>query len=312
MKHYHYIFGPVPSRRLGRSLGVDLIPYKTCSYDCIYCQLGVTTDKTVTRREYVPVESVLQELESKLNECVPPDYITLSGSGEPTLHSGIGEVIKGIKKITDTPVAVLTNASLLWMEDVRNELASADLVVPSLDAGDPVTFQKINRPANDVTFSKMVEGLLQFSREFTGETWLEVFIVKGVNDSPEQVKLMAEIVEEIDPDRIQINTTTRPPAEEEALPVSEKTLKNLAGLFHKKPEIIAQFRVKHGEEYKAAESDVIEMISRRPCTMRDVANGLGISENEVVKYISHLLDSEEIMAEKSGGRTYYKIYGAKQ
>ena len=171
----NYVFGPVPSRRLGRSLGVDLVPLKTCSYDCIYCQLGRTTCKTIERKEWVPLDAVLNELEGKLS--TRPDYITLSGSGEPTLYSRLDEVIERIKSITDIPVAVLTNGSLLWQEDVQQQLAAADLVMPSLDAGDPATFHLVNRPHEALTFEKMLSGLIAFRQHFHGRYWLEVLLL---------------------------------------------------------------------------------------------------------------------------------------
>ncbi len=168
-----YIFGPVPSRRLGRSLGVDLVPFKTCSYDCIYCQLGRTTNQTVERREWVPLDAVLAELRGKL--ASQPDYITLSGSGEPTLYSRLDELIDGIRAMTEVPIAVLTNGSLLWQPEVRSKLLRAHLVIPSLDAGDERTFQAIDRPHGTISFKRMLWGLIDFRREYQGQYWLEVF-----------------------------------------------------------------------------------------------------------------------------------------
>ncbi|MCK4583355.1 radical SAM protein, partial [Candidatus Bathyarchaeota archaeon] len=164
---HEYIFGPVPSRRLGRSLGVDLVPFKTCTCDCIYCQLGRTTNKTIERKEWVPTDSVIEQFKEKLDSN--PDYITLSGSGEPTLFSQLEELISRIKDITDIPVAVLTNGSLLWLPEVRRTLKPADLVVPSLDAGSNQIFQYVNRPHHDITFSKMLEGLVKFRDEYDGK-----------------------------------------------------------------------------------------------------------------------------------------------
>ena len=221
-----YIFGPVPSRRLGRSLGVDLVPFKTCTYDCIYCQLGRTTNKTVERREWVPLDDVLAELKDKL--ATSPDYITLSGSGEPTLHSRIGEVIEQIRSLTDVPVAVLTNGSLLWQEDVRRQLVTADLVVPSLDAGNRTVFQVVNRPHPDISFEKLLEGLAAFRNEYGGMYWLEVFVLAGYTAIPAEAQKLAECVRRIAPDRVQLNTVTRPPAEDYAMAVDRQRLEELA------------------------------------------------------------------------------------
>ena len=172
-----YVFGPVPSRRLGRSLGVDLVPFKTCSYDCIYCQLGRTSCKTVERKQWVPLDDVLAELKEKLS--TRPDYITLSGSGEPTLFWRTGELIDRIKAMTDVPVAVLTNGSLLWCKDVRDQLTNADLVIPSLDAGDQSMFRAVNRPHEDISFERMLDGLIAFRKAFGGQYWLEIMLLAG-------------------------------------------------------------------------------------------------------------------------------------
>ena len=175
---FKHVFGPVPSRRLGRSLGVDLVPLKVCSYDCIYCQLGRTTCKTVGRKEWVSMDAVLDELKRKL--ACRPDYITLSGSGEPTLHSRLGEIIEHIQAMTKVPVAVLTNGSWLWQRGVREALTLADVVMPSLDAGDELLFQAVNRPHPEITFEKLVSGLEQFRREFSGQYWPEVLLLAAV------------------------------------------------------------------------------------------------------------------------------------
>ncbi len=205
----HHIFGPVPSRRLGRSLGVDLVPFKTCTYDCIYCQLGRTTCKTHERKEWVPMDAVLEELKQKL--ATHPDYITLSGSGEPTLCPRLGEIIERIKAMTSIPVAVLTNGSLLWLKEVRAAVALADVVMPSLDAGDDLLFQTVNRPHPEITFERLVSGLEQFRREFTGQYWLEVMLLAGHTALPAHVQKIAHWVQRIRPDRVQLNTATRPP-----------------------------------------------------------------------------------------------------
>ncbi len=303
---YKHVFGPVPSRRLGRSLGVDLVPFKTCTYDCLYCQLGKTTDKTIDRREYVPVDEVLEEIRRKFADGVQPDYVTLSGSGEPTLHSGCGRIIRGIKEITDTPVAVLTNGSLLWDPQVRQDLAEADLVVPSLDAGTPETFEEVNKGHHEIGFDRMVEGLIKFRREFKGQVWLEVFMLDGLTATDEEVARMAAIAEKIGPDRIQLNTVARPPAYKTAGAVSEKEMNRLAGIFGEKAEVVADFGgAAKDEDLSVTKMEVLAMLERRPCTLDDVSVSLKIHRNEAIKHLDHLVKEGLIIPQETGGKTYY-------
>lgn len=185
---FHYVYGPVLSPRLGRSLGIDLVPFKTCNYDCIYCQLGRTTHKTLERKECINGDEILREVERKISAAPPCDVVTLSGSGEPTLNNRIGDIITEIKKLTTVPVAVLTNGSLLWMEDVRESLMNADIVIPSLDAGDEHLFQHVNRPHRELLFRRVVEGLIHFTKTFPGSVWLEVFLLAGITGIQSEVE----------------------------------------------------------------------------------------------------------------------------
>lgn len=300
-----HVFGPVPSRRLGRSLGVDLVPFKTCSYDCVYCQLGRTTNKTVERREWVPLEEVLEELRTKLDSG--PDYITLSGSGEPTLYSRLGELIEGIHSMTDVPVAVLTNGSLLWQDDLRAQLLSADLVVPSLDAGDAPTFFEVNRPHPDISFDRMLGGLESFRSEYRGRYWLEVFLLGGRTAGEDEVRKIARCARGIAPHRIQLNTVTRPPAEEYATAVSRAQLEGLAKLFEPRGEVIADFGHVHaGREFAATRRTVLEMLQRRPCSLDDIAGGLGIHPNEAVKHVEELSREGAVEQVRVSGKTYFR------
>ena len=304
-KKQEYIFGPVPSRRLGRSLGVDLVPFKTCSYDCIYCQLGTTTNKTIQRKEWVPIDIVIDQLKAKLSS--KPDYITLSGSGEPTLYSRLEELIFKIKELTDIPVAVLTNGSLLWMPEVRSALKLADLVIPSLDAGSIQKFQYINRPHKNITFSKMLDGLVKFREEYSGKYWLEVFILAGVTTPKAEINAMKTCISSIHPDKVQVNTVTRPPAEDFADRVPEKQLKILASHLHKNAEVIADYRNVHKQQdFSAQCEDVLTLLKRRPCSIEDVSAGLGLHRNEVVKYVEELSSEAKIEAKPQNKQLYYK------
>ena len=298
-------FGPVPSRRLGRSLGIDLVPFKTCTYDCIYCQLGRTTCKTMQRREWVPLDTVVEELKIKLD--TGPDYITLSGSGEPTLYSRLGELIAAIRHITDIPVAVLTNGSLLWQGGVRSQLLQAQLIIPSLDAGNSMIFEAVNRPHPEISFGRMIDGLKRLRKEFRGEYRLEVFITGGYKGIPPEIEKIAKYAKDIGPDRIQLNTVTRPPAEEYAFEVPRRKLDEYAKMFDPTAEVIADYRGTHSApDFNAAREGVTQLLQRRPCTLDDIANGLGIHRNEAVKHIEELLARKEAETVVSGGKTYYR------
>jgi len=228
----------VRSRRLGRSLGVDLVPFKTCPFDCIYCELGRTTDKTATPDEYFPAADILVEIREALREIPAPDYITLAGAGEPTLNSRIGDVIRGIKDMTDIPVALITSGSLFWIDEIRKSVSEADLVIPSFDAGDERTFQSINRPHPDITLEKMQRGLGLLRESCGGQIWLEVFLVDGVNTSEKEVLAIKEGADRIAPDRIQINTVDRATAEPFVRAVTEEDLKRIASLLGPRCSVI--------------------------------------------------------------------------
>jgi wyosine [tRNA(Phe)-imidazoG37] synthetase (radical SAM superfamily) len=226
------VFGPKRSRRLGRSLAVDVIPRKTCPLDCVYCELGRTDHLTLERKEYVRADAVLEELREVLrNQEGEIDYITLSASGEPTLNSKLGEIIREIKRMTTIPVAVLTNGVLLFREDVRKDLLAADVVLPSLDAVSDHAFEAINRPHGRLDIEEVIDGLIAFRREFTGQIWLEILLVKGINDTPEELALLKSASERIGPDIIHLNTVVRPPAEGWARRVEVEDLRRIRRYF---------------------------------------------------------------------------------
>lgn len=300
-----YLFGPVPSRRLGRSLGVDLVPFKTCTYDCIYCQLGQTTCKTLERKEWVPIDSVLRELEQKLDSR--PDYITLSGSGEPTLFKPIDKLIDGIRTLTDIPVAVLTNGSLLGDEDVRAELCKADLVIPSLDAGNEAAFRSVNRPHGDISFADMLAGLRTFRRHFFGDFWLEVFLLQGYTTSESELADIRRCVDMVQPDRVQLNTVTRPPTENDAVAVPFSRLEEIAATFTTTAEVIAEFHTDHAlEAGKVSRDEVLELLRRRPCSIDDIVAGLGRHRNEVLKSVEQLAIERLVEEAQVGDKLYYR------
>ncbi len=278
------------------------MPHKTC---CIYCQVGRTTNKTLERREWVPLEAVLADLGPRL--ASRPDYITLSGSGEPTLYSRIGELIGAIWTMTDIPIAVLTNGSLLWQPEVRQNLLGASLVIPFLDAGDPAMFQAANRPHAGLDFDRVVDGLIAFRREFTGRYWLEVMLLAGHTAIEAEVRKIAALVEGIGPDRVQINTATRPTAEAYAEAAMPARLRALARLFSCPVDVIEDYdhRKTRVALSTADRTSVCELIRRRPCTVEDIAGALGFHRLEVIKLLGELQDEGIVGRCRAGGRVFY-------
>lgn len=304
------VFGPVPSRRLGLSLGVDLAPFKTCCYDCIYCQLGRTTVHTAERREWRPAQDIIDAVARKLEKGPQPEVITLAGCGEPTLNSGIGRIIHGIKRITDLPVAVLTNGALFFLPEVREAVADADLILPSLDAPDADLFARINQPAEGISFDNMVEGLRALRREFLGIIWLEVFLINQITTAGVPLAALAEIARSIEPDKIQLNTAVRPTERSCALRVPPGRLQALAPLFGETAEAAADYRRGPGRACSAIRcDDVLELLRRRPCTLPDIASGLGIHPNEAIKHIDALLRNDLIDSVREENGVYYRICG---
>ena len=287
-----------------------MVPFKTCTYDCVYCQLGRTTNKTHERKEYVTAETILSEIDRKLAEADRPDYITLAGSGEPTLNSGIGKIIRGIKGITTIPVAVLTNGSLLWMDEIQEALMAADLVIPSLDAGDDFLFHYVNRPHADIPFEKMVDGLAAFTKRFKGEVWLEVLLLAGVTGFSAETEKLAAIANGLGVARIQLNTAMRPPAEDFALALSAEQLLELKGLFHGQVDVISENvqTITEGVAFgQAGDADIVALLNRRPCTVEGIAAGLALPPNDVLKRVLLLRQRGAVKAVRKDNALFYEV-----
>lgn len=237
-----YIYGPVNSRRLGKSLGLSLTPYKVCNLDCLYCQLGETTILTNQRKEYINIDEIIRELRSWLEsnklESVGLEYITISGSGEPTLNIKIGQLISRVKEITDIPIAVITNSTLLNSAILRKDLLAADLIAPSFDAANQIYFNKINRPHPDVKIEDVWSGLVALRKEFQGKIWLEVMVLRGVNDDLRHIKKIKSAIEAINPDKIQINSPVRSAVKQNVSPVERKKLEKIRDILGDKAEIV--------------------------------------------------------------------------
>lgn len=304
----------MPSRRLGISLGVDLVPRKTCSLDCIYCECGKTDNLTIARREYVPVDEVLGELDTYFSNNPEPDYITFSGSGEPTLNSRIGDVLEFIReKKPNIPVAVLTNGTLLGQEDVRKVLTKADLVMPSLDGASARALQAVNRPHNAIEVENYINGIVRFRAEFTGTLNLEVFILPGYNDMPEELALLKAAVHRIQPDLVQLNTLDRPGVVAGIRAATPEEIQVVSAFF--KPlrvEIIADVhKRKSVDSYRTdMESAILETIARRPCTPEDLAVILGSHVNEINKYLGPLEETQKVESVRQGRGVFYKTNNA--
>jgi len=236
----NYVFGPVPSRRLGQSLGIDTIPLKTCNWNCVYCQLGRSVPLTNKRREYFPRQDILTEAKAALvtHQSGEIDWVTFVGSGEPLLHSSMGWLIRQVKKLTHLPVAVITNGSLLYLPEVRQELLVADAVLPTLDAGNPKLYRKINRPHPEITFERLVDGLIAFHKEYRGKLWVEVMLVDGLNDTSQALWEIAKILQTIEPGAVHINLPTRPPAEAWVKPPRPESLMQAMAIFGYTAEVV--------------------------------------------------------------------------
>jgi len=306
---YRHLFGPVPSRRLGISLGIDLVPLKTCSYNCVYCECGKTTHLTTERREYVDTGEVIEELREYLGSSPRLDYITLAGSGEPTLHSGVGKIIGFLKaEFPAYRVAVLTNGSLLSDPAVRADLMEADLVIPTLNAVSEQAFKKINRPHRDITPTAVIEGITAFTRDFSGAVWLEVFIVPGINDGDEEIGLIDAAITAIGPDKVQLNTLDRPGAVAWVEPADDAALRRIAALITGAPvEIVGALpsRETVASFHEEVAGFILAMVSRRPATADDLARATGLHKNEVNKYIQYLLESGRITTKTGERGTFF-------
>ncbi len=304
-----YTYGPVPSRRLGLSLGVDIVPLKTCTLSCMYCQVGETPDTTISRREYVPVAEVMEELKGLFKSGFKTDWVTFSGSGEPTLNSGIGSLIKGIKTLTGIPVCVITNGTLLWDVEVRRDISEADVVMPSLDSALENTFRAICRPHPDLNIKKIIEGLVQFRKEYHGKIWLEIMLVEGINDSSEELEALRGAAVRIEPDIVQLNTVARPPAEISARPLLRERLEEIRDFFGGNAEIIASFKGVAKEITVAGIENIREYLKRRPGSVDDIVAALGIKKHEAEKNIEQLAESGEIILREYFGKRFWEYKG---
>lgn len=301
-----HLFGPVPSRRLGLSLGVDLVPPKTCTFDCLYCEVGRTTHLTRRRQPYRVAETI-RELEEYLKS--PPlalDYVTMAGSGEPTLNLGIREIITAVKNVTNTPVAVLTNGSLFYLPEVRADVAGADVILPSLDAGREATFQRINRPHPGLSLDLVVSGLKALRREYAGQIWLEIMVLQNLNDQEEELTALKGMLQTLSPDRVQLNTAVRPVADRSAQPLTQEEMAVVARFLGEGTEVVAASRQMSPERFAIKDREVLDMLARRPMTAGDLAQALGVSLVQVREHLGRLLKSGMVSRNLHREQDFYR------
>jgi len=299
-----YLFGPVNSRRLGRSLGIDLLPFKTCSLDCLYCECGWTTDKTGQRQEYVPTAAVLAELDEFLAHDQAVDAVTFSGSGEPTLHSGIGTVIRHLKRhYPALRVVVLTNSTLLGDPTVQADLAPTDLVVPSLDAATEHGFAQICRPAEGITVQAVIEGIAAFRRGFPGLLLLEVFLVPGVNDRAEELAALKQAATLIGPDALQLNHLDRPAPFPGVTPVLPEQLNEIRAFFQPLPVQIIRRRGAHEPppwSDPAVFHEIRQILARGPAELPRLALATGLREGDLAKTLAQMSTRSQVEGQEDG------------
>jgi wyosine [tRNA(Phe)-imidazoG37] synthetase (radical SAM superfamily) len=301
-----YIFGPVFSRRLGLSLGVDLLPEKVCTFDCVYCECGRTVIKTDEIKEWVPADEVIKEIREYLEGNSSIDFITITGSGEPTLHSKIGYIIEEIKKITSIPVAVLTNGSLLWKKEIRASLKKADVILPSLNAISEKSFRAVNRPYPYLIPHRIIEGLIALRKEYSGKIWLEIVFVKGINDSEEEILKLKEVIEKINPDKIHLNTVVRPPSENWAKPLTFEEMEKIKEILGERAEIVMPRESKEKKiEDDDLEEKILEMAKRRPLTFEELSNTFNLKPEEISNLLNSLLRKGRIKKEIFEGKAFY-------
>jgi wyosine [tRNA(Phe)-imidazoG37] synthetase (radical SAM superfamily) len=304
-----HIFGPVPSRRLGISLGLDIIPHKTCTLDCLYCECGRTTHQTCQRQRFGEPDAILAELRAALAGIPHLDFISFAGSGEPTLNSDLGLLIHEIKKFAPCRVAVLTNGTLLHLPEVRRDLLETDVVLPSLDTATPAGFQRINHPSGELRIDRIIEGLVSFRGEYKGQIWLEIFFIEGINTVDAEIDALYESIKRIGPDRVQLNTLDRPPAYPG---VEAPTLGFLEGLRERWSELPVEIikRVRRREEVRAfshdLERNILDTVRRRPLTLDDLTAMTGLPRHQLSPYIDILEKEKKLRPAIVGRNIFYE------
>ncbi len=301
-----YVYGPVKSRRLGSSLGVDIVPMKTCSFDCVYCQLGGSYRSVIERDVYAPADKVVREVLSELQKQDALDHITLGGCGEPTLNNAFGEIAEKLRKVCDIPIALLTNGSLMWMEEVRGSCRHFDLVIPSLDACNESIYQKVNRPHPSLQFEKIVNGLIKLRNEYGGKIWLEIFLIAGMNCSDQNCSDFKALIDRIRPDRVHLNTAVRPPAEPGVYPPNDSRMQNICRKLGQKAELITPPAENAYLQGNNVEENIMCLVWRRPCTAEEIAAACQSELDAISDKLTHMVANGKIKEVRRGDKKFFK------
>ena len=304
---YSHLFGPVTSRRLGISLGVDCIIAKTCNLDCIYCECGATTNRTMERLPYVTAAAVARELTDYLKSKPLLDYITFGGSGEPTLNSELGDMVRMVKRdFPEYKTALLTNGTLLYMPEVREAIMPFDCVLPSLDAISERAFFAVNRPDPSLDVGRMLSGLELFSHEYTGVLLVEVFIIPGVNDSADELRLFKQTLERVRPTRVQLNSLDRPGTEDDVQVASWQQLRTIAAYLSPLPVEIISRSASVAPMAAETQTALLSTLQRRPLTIEEIAQAIGQTINDCAAVLKQLETEKKVVSSVVNNRTFYK------
>jgi len=306
-------FGPVPSRRLGRSIGVNTVPCKTCTYSCVYCQLGRTRRTSIERRVYRDIDAIVASVRDLVERASPgPDYITFIGCGEPTLAANLGEVFSRINDIADCRKALLTNGSLLWDPALREEVSRFDVVMPTVSACNETMYRRLHRPHPALPYEKVISGIREFARQFSGELWVEVMLVRGVNDDEQSLKGIGGIIETLDADRVHLTAPTRPPAERWVkCPTRESielAMRIIPGTIDTTMDEEGQF----GVGSRTAIEDLVRIMEVHPMSEEQILDALmsaGLTHEDSMATMQRLCDDPRITRIEHRGKTFYRTRG---
>jgi len=307
------VFGPVPSRRLGQSLGVNAVPCKTCTYSCVYCQLGPTTHMSVERRACCGTEWLIEEILERLDSPASRvDYVTFLGCGEPTLASNMGDVMKGISASWEGRKALLTNGSLLWMNDVRKESLGFDVVIPTVSAGNEQLFRKVHRPHPSLSHKKVSGGMRQFAAEFPGELWVEVMLLRGINDDRQSLEEIRAIIELLKADKIHLTAPIRPPTESWIQCPTKEGVELAMSVIPGALDTTGPEEGSFGSRRERVVEDVLSMARIHPMReeqVLDVFRDAGLPQEEAFDILMHLLDDDIMVRAEHRGKMFYRTKG---